>query len=141
MKFRIRHADKVVGFFVLFALAVVLVLVVVLASNQRWFSRNYYYESRFLTAGGIAVGNGISMKGFEIGKIDKITLNKQNTVDVEFFVYEQYRNIVRKNSIIELVTSSIGLGSSLSFFIGRSEELLPEHSFIPSTAIPEGQEI
>lgn len=141
MKFRIKHADKVVGFFVLFAMAVVLILIVVLASNQRWFSRNYYYESRFPTAGGIAAGNAISMKGFEIGKVERLSLNDENTVDVQFFIYEQYHEVVRKNSVLDLVTSSIGLGSSLSFLIGKSDELLPEHSFIPSTSIPEGQEL
>jgi phospholipid/cholesterol/gamma-HCH transport system substrate-binding protein len=60
-------------------------------------------------------------------------------VDVDILIYNEYEEKIRENSILELVTSPIGLGTQLLFYPGRSEKLLPEHAFIPSYDTPEGK--
>ncbi len=53
----------------------------------------------------------IMLKGFEIGKISRISLNDQNEVDVRFSVEDTYYDRVQPNSVLELTSSPIGLGS------------------------------
>ena len=70
MKFRIKHAQQVVGFFLLTAALALVVVLVFMGANQRWFARNYSFFSRFSSAEGITTGMSVRLKGFEIGNVD-----------------------------------------------------------------------
>lgn len=139
MKFRIRFADQVVGAFVLLAFAFVAFVAVALGSRQRWFARDYYYLSRFPSGAGVPVGTPLLLKGFQIGRIHQVSLTADNEADVVFIVYDTYVDKVRENSLLELVTSPIGLGSQLLFHPGKSASLAAERSFVPSYDTPEGR--
>jgi phospholipid/cholesterol/gamma-HCH transport system substrate-binding protein len=141
MKFRIRHAEKVVGAFVFVALLLVLVLIVLLGMNQRWFQRTYAYKSHFLTANNLTVGTTISMKGFEVGRISKVALNDQNTVDIDLYIYEGYESRITENTVLELVVSPIGLGANLQLYRGLTTIPLKEGTDIPSTDYEEGKQL
>lgn len=142
MKFRIRFAQQIVGIFVLIA-AVSLVLVVVsMGANQRWFARNYEFYSVFPTAEGLSVGMPIQFKGFEIGRITEITLADRDEVRVDFYVKDTYYDRVVPNSILQLVSSPIGLGGGLVFHQGRDPaDPVDEGSLIPAINSKEGQAI
>jgi phospholipid/cholesterol/gamma-HCH transport system substrate-binding protein len=142
MKFRIRFADQIVGVFLVVAMLAVAVIVVFVGVNQRWFAKNYRFRSRFDSASGLSVGMPIMLKGFEIGKIERIELNEDNQVDVLFSVEDTYYNRVIPNSVLELTSSPIGLGVTLNFHPGATAgPPRPEMSFIPSLDLPEGQEL
>jgi len=142
MKFRIRYADQLVGFFLLLAVLAIAVILVFLGINQRWFAKDYEFRSRFDSASGLSVGMPIMLKGFEIGKIKRIELNDDNQVDVLFSVQDTYYSRVLPNSVLELTSSPIGLGVTLDFHPGSGAGLpQPELSFIPSLDLPEGQDL
>jgi len=142
MKFRVRFAEQVVGAFVLAAILAVAAALVLLGMNQRWFARNYFFWSRFASAEGLSVGMPLKLKGFEIGKVDKISLGRDNWVDLQFHVYDTYYDKVTAGSVLELVSSPLGLGSGLEFHPGAQDaELLPESSFIPSSDLEEGRRL
>jgi phospholipid/cholesterol/gamma-HCH transport system substrate-binding protein len=142
MKLRIRFAEQVVGAFVLLAIIGVGVILVFIGINQRWFARNYAFTSRFASADGLSVGLPIMLKGFEIGKVTRITLNPENEVDVEFSVQDTYYSRVHRNSVLERAASPIGLGVSLKFHSGEDRgPPLPEMSFIPSLDSEEGRKL
>ena len=141
MKLRVRFAEQVVGVFVLLAIIGVVAILVFIGINQRWFARNYYFTSRFASGDGLAVGMPITLKGFEIGKITRITLNERNLVDVTFSVQDTYYDRVHRNSVLELTSSPIGLGVSLKFHVGKDRgPPLPEMSYIPSLDSKQGRE-
>jgi phospholipid/cholesterol/gamma-HCH transport system substrate-binding protein len=140
MKFKIRFADQIVGFFVLLAIVAVAVILVFIGANQRWFAKNYFFTSKFPSGVGLSVGMPLSLQGFEIGKISRIRLNDQNEVDVTFYVEDTYYNRVKPNSVLELTSSAIGLGTTLKFHPGANT--LPpveDGSYVPSMDSPEGQ--
>ncbi len=95
MKFKIRFADQVVGVFVLAAIVAVAVVLILIGVNQRWFAKNYYFTSKFSTGAGMFVGMPISFKGFDIGKIARMSLNEQDEVDIRFFIADTYYDRVR----------------------------------------------
>jgi len=139
MKFKIKFADQIVGLFIIVALAFFVAIVVLIGANQRWFAKDYEFVTAFTSAAGVAPGTSIIMKGFTVGKIDKLTLNASNAVDAEFHIYDTYYDKVRDYSILELTISPIGLGSQLLFHPGSGEALLAEGSFIPTADSIEGQ--
>jgi len=109
--------------------------------KQRWFAKDFVYHSQFNSSAGVSVGTGILYKGFQIGRITKVSLNKENLVDVTFSVYDTFIEKATEHSMLELVVSPIGLGTQLLFHPGKSATKLPEHSFIPSYDSPEGKSL
>jgi phospholipid/cholesterol/gamma-HCH transport system substrate-binding protein len=142
MKFRIRFAEQVVGVFILVAILAVGAALVLLGLNQRWFARNYSFWSRFASAEGLSAGMPLKLKGFEIGKVDKISLGRDNLVELEFHIYDTYYEKVLPGSVLELTSSPLGLGTGLVFHSGAGGEApLPELSFIPSSDLEEGRKL
>jgi phospholipid/cholesterol/gamma-HCH transport system substrate-binding protein len=133
VKFRIRFAQQIVGVFVLFAAVSIIVVIVSMGANQRWFAKDYMFHSVFDTAEGLSVGMPITFKGFGIGRVRDITLLEDDTVRVDFSIQDTYYAKVVPNSLLQLVTSPIGLGGGLIFHQGRDTDVdpLPEDSMIP----------
>jgi phospholipid/cholesterol/gamma-HCH transport system substrate-binding protein len=141
MKFRIKYADQVVGLFIVISLVALVAIVVLLGLNQRWFAKNFVFKTQFKSGGGLSVGMPITMKGFQIGQVERIHLNEDDMVDVEFAIFDTYYDKVKEHSVVELSVSPIGLGGGLFFHPGKGAELLPEGSFIPRLSSDEGQAI
>lgn len=132
MKFKMRFAEQIVGLFVLLAIAFLTFTVFLLASNQRWFVRDYTFYSTFPTAKGLSRGMAINFKGFKIGQVDEINLNEDNQVDVRLTIFKQYWEKVRDPSVIELSSNILG-GSELLLHPGVKKTVpLPDGSVIPA---------
>lgn len=135
MKFRIKHAQQVVGFFLLVGALALVAVLVFMGANQRWFDRNYTFFSRFSSADGLTTGMPVKLKGFEVGKVSHVELTNFNRVRVEISIYGEYYSKVRPDSVLELAVSPLGLGGgSMNLLPGQN--MLPpmeEQSFLPSS--------
>lgn len=138
MKFKIRYADQIVGFFAIFAIVALILTLFLLGSRQRWFARDYNFTTNFDSSSGLSVGMPVQYKGFTIGKIKKLTLNESNTVDVVFYIFDSYYSRAREGSVVELLVNPIGLGNQFLLHPGIGETLLEEGSRIPRIDSKEG---
>lgn len=138
MKFHIKYADRVVGAFIVLAALLLCSSVFVIGANQRWFARDYRFSTRFDSAAGLSVGMPLQMKGFQVGKVTKLSLNEENFVDVDFVIYDTYYEKAKEGSIVELVTSPIGLGTQFLFHAGKGAGQVAEGSFMPTAGSEEG---
>ena len=129
MKFKIRFADQIVGFFSLLAFAGLVAFIFMIGANQSWFVKKNVYHTYFTSGSGFSVGMDVSYKGFAIGKIKEVKL-EDSDVRVDFYILSEYNDYVKENSLVELITSPIGLGSSFVFHPGKGPELLPSGSEI-----------
>ena len=142
MRFRIRFADKIVGLFILLAILGVAGALILLGLNQRWFARNYDYWSRFSSADGLSVGMPIKLRGFEIGKVDRLSLGRDNWVEMEFHIYDTYAGRLVDGSVLEKATSALGLGTGLVLQPGPGDaQALPEFALVPSSDMEEGRRL
>ncbi len=142
MRFRIRFADKIVGIFILLAILGVAAALILLGLNQRWFARDYAFWTRFASAEGLSVGMPIKLKGFEIGKVDRISLGRDNFVEMEFHVYDTYQGKLVSGSVLEKASSALGLGTGLVLQPGPSDaDPLPEFALVPSSDTEEGRRL
>jgi phospholipid/cholesterol/gamma-HCH transport system substrate-binding protein len=135
MKFRIKYAQQVVGFFLLASVLALVAVLVFMGANQRLFARNYSFFSRFNSAEGITVGMPVKLKGFEIGKVTGFELTYSNRVRVNIDIYSDYITKIRPDSVIDLAVATLGIGGgAINLFPGTN--MLPameENSFLPST--------
>lgn len=142
MKFQIRFADQIVGLFIILAVMSIVFILVMMGINQRWFAKDYNYTSSFKSGNGLSVGMPITYLGFQIGLIDDIELLKNNEVKINFHIFDTYYDKVRKNSVLQHAVSPIALvAGGMLFHPGKSTELIPELSFIPSTDSEKGKEL
>ncbi len=142
MKFKIRYADQIVGLFTIGAAVAVVAAVFLIGSNQRWFAKDYHFSTMFDSASGVKAGMEIQYKGFTVGKVESVSLNKvmqKDTVEVHFYIYDTYYSWVHEGSVVELNVSPIGLGNQFLFYPGNGEALIPDNSFIPRIDSPEGK--
>jgi phospholipid/cholesterol/gamma-HCH transport system substrate-binding protein len=139
MKFSIRFADKIVGTLVILALAILIFVIFMLGSNQRWFARDYQYKTYFTSASGLSINMAIQYKGFTIGNVKKISLTENDEVEVQFTIFEEHRDRVRNGSLVEALISPIGLGNTFIFHPGRGEKLIPEGMLIPEVSSAEAK--
>lgn len=143
MKFKIRYAEQIVGLFVIIALVSLAGILIFMGINQRWFAKDYSFYSKFNSGEGLNRGMAVKLKGFTIGAVDSIELLENNTVQIEFHVFDTYYDRVTPNSVLELASSPIGIGGGgLLFHPGRSSAgPVEEYSYIPSTDFSEGKEL
>jgi len=140
MKFRFRFADQIVGVFVLAAIAGLAAILILIGANQRWFAKNYMFWSKFSSANGLSVGLPIKLRGFEIGQVKSISLGEDNSVNIEFYVYDTYYEKIMPNSVLEIAANPLGLSGGLRFLTGLAGgDPLPEFSYIPSLDTEEGR--
>ncbi len=129
MKFKIRYADQIVGIFSLAAIAALIVFIFAIGAAQNWFVKKNNYYTIFDSGSGFSAGMDLTYKGFSIGKVKSITL-KNGMVRVDYYVLDDYASYVHENSLVELITSPIGLGSSFVLHPGNSKNLLASDSEI-----------
>lgn len=129
MKFKIRFADQIVGIFSIAALAGLIIFIFAIGASQNWFVKKNNYYTIFDSGSGFSTGMDLTYKGFSIGKVKSVTL-KDGMVRVDYYVLADYASYVHENSLVELITSPIGLGSSFVLHPGKSENLLADGSEI-----------
>jgi len=143
MKFSIRYADKIVGALIILALGIIIFVIFMLGSNQRWFSRDYYFYTYFSSAAGLSQNMPVQYKGFTIGRVKSIRLDDDDQVEVRFTIFDTYIDRVRNGSIVEVLVSPIGGlgGNQFIFYPGTGTDLVSEGETIPSALSAEGKQL
>ena len=132
MKFKIRYADQIVGVFSLLAMAGLISLVFAIGSGQKWFVRKIKYYTMFETANGFSVGMPLTYKGFTLGKIKKITLEKESDkVRVDYYILGEFQDYVKEYTLVQLSASPIGMGAKFELLPGLGTKLIEENNEIP----------
>ena len=139
MKFKIKYADQIVGILSIIAIIALIFIIFLIGATQKWFVPKHNYYTVISTAANISVGKSITYKGFEIGKIKNFELDDGDKVVVHFYITDDYRNKIVKDSIIEILSSP--LGSSVVFYPGNKTDFLPDNSFIPERSSEEGKKL
>jgi len=140
MKFKIRFADQIVGFFIVLSLASIAFVIVMLGRSQRWFAKDISYTTILSSAGGLSENMSVQYRGFTIGNVKTFFLNDNDDVEVIFVIHEEYGDRVKMGSMVETMVSPVGLGNQFLFHPGRGE-LLAEGSFIPAVGSAQAREL
>ncbi|ORC30673.1 hypothetical protein B4O97_17965 [Marispirochaeta aestuarii] len=142
MKFKIRYAEQITGIFVLLAIVFVGLVMILMGINQRWFKNDPSFYSIFDSAEGLKRGMSITLKGFQVGKVNDISLMDDNRVEINFSIFDNFHEKIYENSILELASNPLGLGGGLILYPGlKPTDPLPGGAYIPSTDFDEGRRL
>jgi phospholipid/cholesterol/gamma-HCH transport system substrate-binding protein len=142
MKFSIRFADQIVGALIILAMVILVFVIFMLGSNQRWFSRDYQFKTYFPTASGLSKNMPVQYKGFTIGRVKSFEL-AGDQVEVRFTIFDTYIDRVKHGSLVDILVSPIGSlgGNQFMFFPGMGKELVSEGETIPAVSSTEGKQL
>ena len=104
-----------VGFLVAAAMAILMVFLFFIGSEQKIFARKYEYEVRLANVSGLAQGNPVRMSGVTIGVIRDITLPqdpKQRNVVIQLMIDRKYADRIRGDSRARLKKLGLLTGDS-----------------------------
>jgi phospholipid/cholesterol/gamma-HCH transport system substrate-binding protein len=139
MTFKFKYTDKIVGLFIILSLFLLLIASILILFNQKIFTKKFYFFTQFSDAEGLKINKEIIFKGFKIGKIKKIDLNRENFVNVEFYIYGGFIDKIKEDSVINKASNPI-TGSTLMFIPNiRNTRIADEYSYIPSLDTKEGE--
>jgi len=140
MKFKIRFADQIVGFFVVLSLVSLAFVIIMLGKSQRWFAKDVSFHTILPSAGGLSKNMAVQYRGFTIGNTKDYYLTDSDEVEVIFSIHEEYRDRVKRGSMVEMMISPVGLGNQFLFHAGRGD-MLEEGSFIPEVGSAQATEL
>ena len=140
MKFKIRFADQIVGFFIIFSLVSIVVVIVMLGKSQRWFSKDVAFSTILPSAGGLSKNMAIQYRGFTIGNVKTFYLTEKDDVEVIFIIHEEYRDRVRQGSLMEMMISPVNLGNTFLFHAGMGA-MLDDGALVPAVGSAQAREL
>jgi len=73
------------------------------AARQGWFDRKIYYSTTFLNADGVHPGTSVQIAGLNAGNVEEVELNKDNHIQVSFYILGKFEGKVRSDSEAQLV--------------------------------------
>jgi len=146
MKLMIRFADQIVGALIIIAVGILVFVIFMLGTTQRWFVRDNDYVTYFSSASGLSQNMPVLYKGYAIGRVKSITFNlADDRVDVQFSIFKEYIDKVKQGSRVDLLTSPISAlgGNQFLFYPGRGleEDPLPPFTLIPPANAPESRNL
>ena len=140
MKFKIRFADQIVGFFIVLSLVSLVFVIVMLGRAQRWFAKDVSFSTILPSAGGLSKNMAVQYRGFTIGNVKTFYLTDNDDVEVIFTIYEEYGDRVRQGSTVEMMISPVGLGNQFLLHTGRGE-ILAAGAFVPVVGSAQAKEL
>ena len=93
-----RKYETVVGIFVVGSLAALLIMVLIIAQQERLWQEHVQYKAIFKNISGLKVGSEVRLAGVTVGNVKEITIDTRGKIIVSFEVVGKYRSRVREDS-------------------------------------------
>src|SRR5690554_3523462 len=109
--------EKLVGVFVIVALALLIVMFIFNASNLHLFENYRHIELHVQNAEDITLDTPVLSSGIQIGRVDQVKVTPENSISIRVRIYESFAHMVRTDSAPKLRLSLLGR-SSIEFSTG-----------------------
>ena len=147
MTFKFRHLDKIVGFFMLVGILFLLVAVIFMGREQKWFESTINLRTIFNDGENLSRGMDVKINGLAVGKVNRVAFASNNRIDVHFTVYSDFLDKVHTDSYVFREAASPLGGGHLALTIGSADVrratngdiLLSEDSPVVQDMIAKGQ--
>jgi len=99
---RFRNLERKAGVFLLVAAACIALSVVLIGVQRDLFRVKHRVRLQADSGLNLIPGQAVKYKGFRIGKVDRVALDRSGQVVVELVVFGDYLGFVREDSVAEL---------------------------------------
>lgn len=117
-----RKYETIVGIFVVGSLAALLVMVLIIAQQERLWEKHVEYRAVFKNISGLKEGSEVRLAGVTVGNIKKIVIDTQGQIIVTFEVIGKYSSRVRQDSRATIGFQGLLGDKSLDLSAGSPEQ-------------------
>ena len=130
--------EKLVGFFILVMIIITMVTLLVIGQGKGWFQSKKTYLIKFKQGYNLRQGSLVKMFNTEVGKVTNMRVSRvmdENQVEITVKVLAEYGDLIRQDSIAEVVSPTF-IGSEYVEISPGSSGYPPiqEYGTIPSQA-------
>ncbi len=123
--------ERLVGLFVLVALAVVFTLIFINGKTAHLFEDRITYHAFLRNAQGITTESVVKVSGIEVGRISSLGISSDNKIRISMYVFERFAELVRADSKAALSKLSIVGNASIEITAGSPDQpLLPDGAIL-----------
>lgn len=119
--------ERLVGVFVLLALAVIFALIFINSRTTHLFESRITYHAYLKNAQGVNTDSVVKVSGIDVGRVTALDISADNQVHIELFVYERFHELIRADSKAALSKLSLFGNASIDIRAGSLQAaMLPE---------------
>ncbi|MGE0081312.1 MAG: MlaD family protein [Thiohalomonadaceae bacterium] len=123
--------ERLVGVFVLIAVAVMVALVFANSRFAHFFQTTVAFHAHLSSAEGITTDTQVKISGLEVGRVSDLTIAPDNRIHVTLAVQERYRDLVRADSRAAVSKLSVLGKSTIEITAGSpGAAALPAEAYI-----------
>ncbi|MBM4294638.1 MAG: MCE family protein [Deltaproteobacteria bacterium] len=117
-----KKFESIVGLFVVASMAALLVMVLIIAQQERLWVKHAEFRAIFKNAGGLKAGSEVRLAGLTVGNVKQIHIDAQGHTVVVFEVVEQYSDRIRQDSRATIGYMGLLGEKSLDLSTGSSDK-------------------
>lgn len=137
--YKFSWMEKVVGITSVIVAVLLFILILFIGRANEWFRPSVRYYTILNSASDVTPGKKILYKGTVVGKISDISIQADDTFKVSFYIYSEYTNKMRQDSLF-VVTSELLGGRKFEILPGSEQSaILREGDLVYSTDTYEGK--
>ena len=142
MPFTFKNSQKAVAAFFLFGVLLLLAIMILIGKGSDVFTFKDTYFTYLEEGYSMTAGMAIKFKGFNVGKIKKLTLTPDERIRADVWILSDYRKLVRVDSVLKVQSSLLG-GATLVLLPSLDPKSAPQPFDKPmlSSDDEKGQEI
>ena len=132
MSLKFKYYEKIVGFFMLSGLFLLLVTVILMGREQKWFQKKITLTTIFNKGDSLSKGMEVKINGLVVGRVNNFGFATDNRISVSFEVYKEFIKKIRNDSYVFKESSSPLGGGFLSLSIGKETSPIATNNTLPS---------
>lgn len=103
MKYKFNPYERIVGLFLVVAMAGSLIVGIGVAVKKNWFEERVSYVTYTDSASNLREGSSVLMSGLKVGKIENIQLDPVHKIKVTFSVWKEYTHQITDGAKVQFV--------------------------------------
>lgn len=111
----------IVGIFIFLGLAIFIITILTLGSQQKTFEKSITIKSFFDNVNGLQKGNNVWFSGVKVGTIKKVILTGTGKVEVDMYVDQQSLQYIRKDAKARISTDGLIGNKIIEIYGGTSK--------------------
>jgi phospholipid/cholesterol/gamma-HCH transport system substrate-binding protein len=111
----------IVGIFIFLGLAIFIITILTLGSQQKTFEKSITIKSFFENVNGLQKGNNVWFSGVKVGTIKKVVLTGTGKVEVDMYVDQQSLQYIRKDAKARISTDGLIGNKIIEIYGGTSK--------------------
>lgn len=111
----------IVGIFIFLGLAIFIITILTLGSQQKTFEKSITIKSFFENVNGLQKGNNVWFSGVKVGTIKKVILTGTGKVEVDMYIDQQSLQYIRKDAKARISTDGLIGNKIIEIYGGTSK--------------------